>query len=90
MEFFYGCRNGPGLDSFYLPLIHLDTMLTDVISQELDRGLVEGAFLSLEIELMLTEPLKDLRNVQVVFGLVPGVHQDVIDVHQHETVKVPW
>lgn len=37
---------------------------------------------------MFAEPLKDLLNVIVMVGQVPGVHQDVIDVDIHEPVKV--
>lgn len=37
------------MDAFHLPLIHLDTLSADLIPQELDGLLVEGAFLCLQV-----------------------------------------
>ncbi len=32
------------------------------------------------------EPLEDLRDVQAMFGLIPGVHKDVVNVNQYEAI----
>lgn len=72
----------PGTYCIYLPLVHLDTIFSDVLTEKLVGGLVEGAFLSFEEELEFSQALKDLRNVLVIFGHGPREHQDVIYVHQ--------
>jgi len=36
----------------HLPLIHLDTVFTDVVAKKLYGGLMEGTFLSFEGEIM--------------------------------------
>lgn len=63
-----------GLDSIQLPLVHFDTIGTDVISEELDGGKMEGTFLRFKIQLVLAELLEDLSNVLAMFSLIPGVH----------------
>ncbi len=36
---------------------------------------------------MLSELLEDLRHVVTMFGQVPGVYEDVIDVHANEPME---
>ncbi len=36
---------------------------------------------------MNSDPLKDLRYVVAVFGQVPGVYEDVVDVDNHELME---
>ncbi len=42
---------------------------------------MESAFLCLEVQLVFSEPLKNLRNMVVMFVQAPGVDQDVINEH---------
>lgn len=51
----------------------MDSISADIISKELDVGVVKGAFFGLEVELVFAEPLEDLRNMMPIFGLVPGI-----------------
>ncbi len=46
---------------------------------------MKWAFLSFEEEV---EMLKDLRNVVAMFGQVPRVDEDIIDVYQDEAMEV--
>ncbi len=36
-----------------LPLVHIDAIRTDVVTEELDRGVMELPFLELKVELIL-------------------------------------
>lgn len=87
LEFLYIDRLGPVVNGVHLPLVHLYTSLVDDISKELDGWHVELAFLQLEIELVFSQLLEDLRHVLAMFGQVPGVDQDV-DVDDDEAVEV--
>ncbi len=75
------------MNGSYLPLVHLDTFGTDVVSEELYRGAIELTFLQLQIELVISEPLEDLRNVVAKFGQVPGVDEVVVNIHYHELME---
>ncbi len=71
----------------YFPLVHLDSILADDVPEELHRGVMELTFLQLEVEVMLSEPLEDLLHMVAMFGQVPGVYEDVVDVHYDETME---
>ncbi len=47
----------PVSDGLDLPLVHLDTIRTDHVAEELDRGEMEITFLELEVELVFPELL---------------------------------
>ncbi len=82
LEFFDGCGDGPVLNGGYLPLVHLDATVVDVVSKELHWGLVEWAFFSFEEHMIFSQAFQDLRNVVAMFGHTPGVDQDVIYVDE--------
>ncbi len=69
------------------PLVHLNTILADDVPEELHRGAMELTFLQFKVEVVLSEPLEDLRHVVAMFGQVPGVYEDVVDVHYNETME---
>ncbi len=48
---------------------------------------MELTFLQLQIEMVNSEPLKDLHHVVAMFGQVPGVYKDVVDVDNHELME---
>ncbi len=48
---------------------------------------MEFTFLQFEVETVLSELLEDLRHVVTMFGQVPGVYEDVIDVHANEPME---
>ncbi len=48
---------------------------------------MEFIFLQFEVETVLSELLEDLRHVVTMFGQVPGVYGDVIDVHANEPMR---
>ncbi len=41
----------------------------------------------LQVEVVFPELFQDLRDVVAMFGQVPGVNQDVIDVHYYKLVE---
>ncbi len=61
-------------------------MATDV-PKELHSGAMEFTFLQFEVETVLSELLEDLRHVVTMFGQVPGVYEDVIDVLANEPIE---
>ncbi len=48
---------------------------------------MEFTFLQFEVETVLSEPLEDLHHMVAMFGQVPRVYEDVIDVHANELVE---
>lgn len=48
---------------------------------------MELALLQLEVQVVLTYPLKDLLNVVAMVSQVPGVNEYVIDGNDHELVE---
>ncbi len=40
-----------------------------------------------QVEVVFTELFQDLRDVLAMFGQVPGVNQDVINVHYYKSVE---
>ncbi len=69
-----------GPDGLDLPLVHLDAIGTKDISEEL-------TLLELQVEMVFPELFQDLRDVVAMFGQVPGVNQDVVDVHYDKSVE---
>ncbi len=69
------------------PLVHLNPILADDVPEELHRGALEFTFFQLEVEAVLSEPLEDLRHVVAMFGQVPGVYEDVVDVHDNKPME---
>ncbi len=61
-------------------MVHLDTVLTDCVAEELHSGAMKLAFLKLEVLVEMTELLKDLLNVVAMVAQVPGVDEDVVDM----------
>lgn len=57
LEFSDGGGLWPGFDCFHLPLVHFDSVVTDDVAEELDGGLMKGAFFQLEVQLVLPERL---------------------------------
>lgn len=51
---------------------------------------MKATFLSLEEQLLLAKPLKDLRNVVAMFGLAPGIDNDVMNVYDHKQFRKFW
>ena len=76
------------MNGVHLLLVHLDTSLVDDISKELYRWRVELALLQLDIEVVFSQLLQDLHQVLAMFGQVPGVDQDVVDVDDDEASEV--
>ncbi len=87
LKLLYGGRSWPVVNVIHLPLIHCDAIPTNV-AQKLDLNLMELTFLILLEQIALSEFLEDLRNMEAMFSQAPGVHQNVINVNQHEMVKV--
>lgn len=75
------------MNGIHLPLIHCDAIPTNV-AQKLDLNLMEFTFLRLLEQIALSEFLEDLCNMEALFSQAPGGHQDVINVNQHEMVKI--
>ncbi len=50
---------------------------------------MELTFLHLKVEVVLSEPLEDLCHVMAMFGQVPGVYEDVVNVHYNEMEELP-
>ncbi len=48
---------------------------------------MELALLQLEIEMVMVEFLEDLLDVEAMFGQVPGVDEDIVDVDDDESLK---
>ncbi len=69
-----------------LPFVYLDAVFTDVIAEKLGGGLMEGAFLGFEVELVFPQALEDC-NMLTMFSQAPGVDQDIINVDNHKAVK---
>ncbi len=69
-----------------LPFVYLDAVFTDVIAEKLGGGLMEGAFLGFEVELVFAQALEDC-NMLTMFSQAPGVDQDIINVDNHKAVK---
>ncbi len=61
--------------------------MTDEVTEELHSGAMELALLQLEVQMVLAEPLKDLRNMLAMVGQVPGVDEYIIDVDNEEGVE---
>ncbi len=54
LEFLDRRGYGPILDGGYLPLVHFDALLVDVVTQEFDWRLMEGAFLCFKEQVILS------------------------------------
>lgn len=65
-------------------MVHLDTIGTKDVTKKLDHGAVELTFLKLQVEVVLPELLEDLRHVAAIFSQVPGVDQNVVNIHEDE------
>lgn len=87
LQFINCLRPRPLPVGLHLPLVHLDTFWADDIAKELHGGTVELGFLKFQIEVVLPELLEDLRYVVAMFGQVPGVYKDVINVDNHEAMQ---
>ncbi len=87
MKFLHRQRQGPVPDGLDLPLVHLDPIHTEVVAEELDRGAVEFTLLELQVEVVFPELPEDLRHVMVIFGQVPGVDQNIVNVHDDKPVE---
>ncbi len=77
----------PLLDCCYLPMVHLNILLADDVTEELYSGAMELALLQLEVEMVLAEPLEDLCQVVVMVGRVLGVYENIIDIDDNEVVE---
>ncbi len=62
--------------------------MLDDIAQELYGGTMELALLKLQEQRVLAELLEDLLDVLAMVGLVPGVDEDVINVHNHKAMEI--
>ncbi len=69
------------------PLVHTNPILANDVTEELHRGAMELTFLHLKVEVVLSEPLEVLRHVMAMFGQVPGVYEDVVNVHYNEMME---
>ncbi len=48
---------------------------------------MESAFFCFEVQLMFPQALEDLRNMLAMFGLAPGVDEDIVNVDNHDPMK---
>ncbi len=87
LEFLNGLWLGPVTDGLDLPLVHLDAICTEDVSEELHRGAEELTFLELQTEMVFPDLFQDLRDVVAMFGQVPGVNQNVINVNCDDAMK---
>lgn len=62
------CGSWPRTYYINLPLVHLDIVFTNLVTEELGGGLVEGAFLGFEEELEFSLVLEDLQNMLAIFS----------------------
>ncbi len=76
-----------GPDGLDLPLVHLDAIGTEDVPEELHSGVVELILLEVQVEVVLPKLFQDLRDMVAMFGQVPGVNQDVVDVHYDKSVE---
>lgn len=83
------CGSWPRTYYINLPLVHLDIVFTNLVTEELGGGLVEGAFLGFEEELEFSLVLEDLQNMLAIFSQGPGVHRNVIyETYEHLVHKI--
>ncbi len=87
LEFLDRLQLGPVTDGLDLPLVHLDAICTEDVTEELYREVVELTLLELQVEVVSPELFQDLRDVVAMFGQVPGVNQDVVDVNYDKSVE---
>ncbi len=70
-----------------LPLVHLDAIGTEDVPEELHHGAVELTLLELQVEMVFLELFQDPRDMVAMFGQLPEVNQDVVDVHYDKSVE---
>ncbi len=74
----------PFLDVLHLPLVHQNAILIDDVAEELNRGVMEFTLLQFQVEMVLSEFLEELLNVVAMFGQIPGVYENIVDIDDHE------
>ncbi len=87
LQFLYRRGERPFPYGRNFPLVHTNPILADDVPEELQRGAMELTFLHLKVEVVLSEPFEDLRHVMAMFGQVPGVYEDVVNVHYNEMME---
>lgn len=58
-------------------------MVVDDLTEELDGNTVELTLLQFDIQIVISQFLKDLFHVVAMFGQSLKVDEDVVDVHDH-------
>lgn len=72
----------PTVDYIHLPLVHLHAIPGDYVFEEVD-----GVAVELEIEVVFSQFLEDLRHMVPTLGQVPGVDEYVVDVYSMMMMK---
>ncbi|KAL0172750.1 hypothetical protein M9458_033061, partial [Cirrhinus mrigala] len=87
LEIFDRRGSWPVLNCLDPPLVHLDAVPIDDMSEVMDGLLVKLALLKLQIQIVLAKSLKDQHYVVAIFGQFLGVNKDVIDVDDDKVVE---
>jgi len=82
-----GMQEGPVGNDRELLRIHLDSFCADDVTQILYFGLVELAFFYVGEESMFAEPIQYHLTVMVVFLLIFGKYQDIVQIDHAYNVQ---
>ena len=80
-------RSWPSAYSRHFVIINTDPAIFNNVAQVLDATLCKRAFLSLCVQLVLTQSLKDCAQVLNVFTRGLTVHQNIIQVHSNGLIQ---
>ena len=83
---FPGGGSGPIRHSTNLGGVHLEVVLCDDESQEVNRVDMELTLLSLDEKLVIQEPLQDSMNMLYMSLRVRGKNQDVIQINKNKVI----
>ena len=80
-------RSRPSTYSGHLIIVNTDLAIFNNVAQVLNATLCKRAFLTLCVQLVLAQPLKDRAQVfnMLTYGLT--VHQNIIQVHSNVLIK---
>lgn len=64
-----------------------DAVLVDDLAKKVNIVTVELPLLQLDIKVVFPKSVEDLHHVLTMFGLVPGIDEDIINIDNDEMMK---
>ena len=81
------CRSRPSTYSGHLIIVNTDLAIFNNVAEVLNTTLCKRAFLSLCIQLVLAQSLKDRAQVLNMLTCRLTVHQNIIQVHSNGLIQ---